>query len=869
MTPVFRLEYFITAAANGTPCDLEPIFNEEKYLHAIAGASVDLPMPIGRTQEYLAKLAGMDVEIPDHPIFRTEYYLAHMIDSTIECPAPIYREEMFYYEWASNEYVTVTGNPVSFTAKAAPLRQLEVAFSPVQDLHGYDSPWPAGGGKNKWDEEWETGLIGWGGQNAPSDNQIRSKGFIPVVAGETYRVVSSINIQVFYYDANKDFVSYQESSLPSQSTFTIPSGCAYIRFYTYYSSYGGTYKNDIAINYPSSVTTYSPYSNLCPISGWDSLNVEQRGKNLLDPDTFDSYTAYTVNADGSITISAGNSSAWGSDVNKPVFLKAGTYTLSRTETSGRCAVRSSLNNYGSDIVAILPSAYNVTFTLTEDAFIKIKINTGASEYPVTSFFMLELGSSATAYVPYNPSSRSISISLPNTVYGGWVDVVTGEGAECPYYASYNGETLVGPWMSSMDKYEAGTTPTIGAQVVDMGGATTPFSTTPTPINSLVGENNVWSDGDTVEVTVRDAFTDLTFDIFSKLVKKGTASSIIPVGKQIDDTWNLNGTDYEAPWDVVHYDSAGNAYLNWHYAFNDAIGFDAPEAIYYAGDDGLPAGTYYITIGYAYGNGWVKDATIYFTLTSAMDAGDQLFIDCGKDNKNDPAGGRSWKVFAQGGTTAKQSGTTAASGTGTELGSTSSANPHRTNGQINAPSRVVYGYNRWSQSAIRQWLNSDGAAGTWWSPQNGWDRPTTVNQRGFLAGCTADFLAILKPTEVVTVLNSQEGFAETTETTIDRVFLPALEQWDINPELTGEGEPWAYYEDLAEQAGLSGKFQRGQTYEILKKYNVTAKTSAVGVWLRSCLRGGAYTAWVVYYSGNVGSSNAYNGLRGCPACIIKK
>ena len=628
LTPVFRLEYFITAAANGTPCDLEPIFNEEKYLHAIAGASVDLPMPVGRTQEYLAKLAGMDVEIPDKPIYRTEYYLAHMIDSTVECPAPIFREEMFYYEWASNEYVTISGNPVSFTAlRSAPLKSLKVALSPIQVGSGDPSP-----------------------------------------------------------------------------------------------------------------------DNIRPISGHDVVDV------------------------------------WVAD------------------------------------------DYDTTLDPT------------------------------------------ISISLPNTVYGGELDVVTGEGAECPYYASYNGETLVGPWMSSMDKYEAGTTPTIGAQVVDMGGATTPFSTTPTPINSLVGENNVWSDGDTVEVTVRDAFTDLTFDIFSKLVKKGTASSIIPVGKQIDDTWNLNGTDYEAPWDVVHYDSAGNAYLNWHYAFPFAVPFDEPEAIYYA-PNGLAAGTYYITIGFNYGNGWVKDNRIYFTLTEPMAADDQLFIDCGKNNANNPADGRTWSVFAKGSSTVKQTGTTASSGDGTELGSTSSANANRTNGLINAPSRVVYGYNRWSQSAIRQWLNSDGAAGTWWSPQNGWDRPTTVNQRGFLAGCTADFLAILKPTEVVTVLNSQEGFAETTETTIDRVFLPALEQWDINPELTGEGEPWAYYEDLAEQAGLSGKFQRWQTYEILKKYNVTAKTSAVAVWLRSAYRGYAGTAWYVYSS--VGISSASNGNRGCPACIIKK
>ena len=38
------------------------------------------------------------------------------------------------------KWATITGNPVTFTAKAAPLRQLKVAFSPVQNLNGYDSP---------------------------------------------------------------------------------------------------------------------------------------------------------------------------------------------------------------------------------------------------------------------------------------------------------------------------------------------------------------------------------------------------------------------------------------------------------------------------------------------------------------------------------------------------------------------------------------------------------------------------------------------------------------------------------------------------------------------------------------------------------
>ena len=380
-------------------------------------------------------------------------------------------------------------------------------------------------------------------------------------------------------------------------------------------------------------------------------------------------------------------------------------------------------------------------------------------------------------------------------------------------------------------------------------------------------NNLKSEIDDIEEAV---ITGNSWAELQAIVDKGKAAKLLPVGTQIGDEWiNPSNVRYDDPWDVVHHYVDGSMALCKHYAFNDAIGFDAPEAIYYAGDDGLPAGTYYITIGYAYGNGWVKDAAIYFTLTSAMDAGDQLFIDCGKDNKNDPAGGRSWKVFAQGGTTAKQSGTTAASGTGTELGSTSSANPHRTNGQINAPSRVVYGYGRWSQSAIRQWLNSDGAANAWWTPQNPWDRPSEQhNVRGWLAGLDPDFVAMIQPVDVVTALNSQEGFEDPLETTQDKIFLPALNEWDIAPELAGEGESWDYYEALAAEAGLTGQFQRGQNYEILKKYNVTAKTSAVYVWLRSCNRGTANYAWYVYTSGYVNNSYAYYARRGCPACIIK-
>jgi len=359
--------------------------------------------------------------------------------------------------------------------------------------------------------------------------------------------------------------------------------------------------------------------------------------------------------------------------------------------------------------------------------------------------------------------------------------------------------------------------------------------------------------------------------FRQLLNDGLASKSFPVGSQIADTWaKAAGTEYDFLWDIMHYDAAGDVFLKWHYAFPDGVPFDEPEAIYYAPDGGLAAGQYYISIGTAYGTGWSTSKHINFTLTAAMDAGDQLFIDFQKDNAKDPTDGKTWNVYAKGGTSSKQSGTTSDGTTGTELGTIGAVNAHRPNGNLNAISRAVYGYGRWSQSAIRQWLNSDKAANAWWTAQNPWDRPSSVhNLRGHLAGYSEEFINILEPIEVVTALNTQEGFAEASETTYDKIFLPSLEQMYINPEWTGEGEAWDYYKELAEQAGLTGKFQRSSTYPVLISYNVSNHSSAVHAWLRSANRGSANSAWVVYSSGYVSTYSASYALRGCPACKIKK
>jgi hypothetical protein len=99
--------------------------------------------------------------------------------------------------------------------------------------------------------------------------------------------------------------------------------------------------------------------------------------------------------------------------------------------------------------------------------------------------------------------HTYTIDLDGTRYGVDLDVINGIGREYKEYPSYNGETLIGPWMSDRDAYAEGTTPTIGAQVVDKGDIST-FNTIPTAVKSLRGVNNVYAN--TGDITDAEYFS---------------------------------------------------------------------------------------------------------------------------------------------------------------------------------------------------------------------------------------------------------------------------------------------------------------------------------------------------------------------------
>ena len=368
----------------------------------------------------------------------------------------------------------------------------------------------------------------------------------------------------------------------------------------------------------------------------------------------------------------------------------------------------------------------------------------------------------------------------------------------------------------------------------------------------------------------------------RIVQSGEAPNIFSIGEQLMLNYNDGTSDYVLPWDIVHFGNVElqdgevvpGMYLQSHYAMQ-GVQFDASEAIYVA-SAAMPAGTYYFTIGTNWGSHCHAGTSYSFTTTKEIPAGGQIVV--GKNNDFYTWGApdvapENWRVH----TFANANSITpldtnlelTVGDTGTELGTVAS-NIAYGNTNPNNLQRAAYGYNRWSQSGMRQWLNSGAAAGTWWTAKNEFDRPPQQfsSVRGFMAGFDDAFLNIIKPVKVTTALNTVTDSAiGTTEDTYDTFFPVSLEQEYIVPQLADvEGEYWEYWK---QRLGLSSPQEQGGvgTNAMHIRYAYNAKTSAQYVRLRSANRGNASGAWDVHAAGGAYSNGATSAFRPAPACVI--
>ena len=108
----------------------------------------------------------------------------------------------------------------------------------------------------------------------------------------------------------------------------------------------------------------------------------------------------------------------------------------------------------------------------------------------------------TTYTPY--IGQTNALTLPETVYGGEVYAVTGDGKRTwGIIDNYAGETIPREWLSDRDVYSADKNPTVGAQVAYRLAEPVSFTATGAqPIPALAGVNTVLTDADSATVTGR-------------------------------------------------------------------------------------------------------------------------------------------------------------------------------------------------------------------------------------------------------------------------------------------------------------------------------------------------------------------------------
>lgn len=189
-------------------------------------------------------------------------------------------------------------------------------------------------------------------------------------------------------------------------------------------------------------------------------------------------------------------------------------------------------------------------------------------------------------------------------------------------------------------------------------------------------------------------------------------------------------------------------------------------------------------------------------------------------------------------------------------------------------RKSYGNNRWIYANIRQWLNSQAAAGQWYSAQHGQDAPPSnanvwdnyneyQQEAGFLAGFSANFLAALLTTTRTVGKAQVDGGG--TESCTDKIFLATCTEVGLSGDVTAGSKLAIFSNDASRQAK--------PTAEAVSKSEYTNSSLNANSpwywWLADAYASDSYVVRGVDSSGALDWDAAYCGDGGVrPLCNIK-
>lgn len=184
----------------------------------------------------------------------------------------------------TKQAIVIDSNDMNAYGTKSNIKELITEINPVQDLHGYNQPWIGGAGKNILNCEdvtitQEGYVIDNVSVNMPAGNYVLSFDFSGTSNSASLRIDDNNGNAIFTYAGTL-------SSGKRTYNITLPQDGYKIKYYTMAV---GNYSH-FMLEKGSTATSFEPYENICPISGWNGCDISRCGINLWDEVEKSGYT---------------------------------------------------------------------------------------------------------------------------------------------------------------------------------------------------------------------------------------------------------------------------------------------------------------------------------------------------------------------------------------------------------------------------------------------------------------------------------------------------------------------------------------------------------------------------------------------------
>ncbi len=338
--------------------------------------------------------------------------------------------------WSSKNIVDMlcppleeSGNPVVCYPVAGYPLGVKASWEPVQE--GSGTPYPAGGGKNLFNVNGE--LICNNGSFSVANNAVTFTDY----AGLTNYFPFAGWVDV---EKNTDYVvSFKATSINNIYVYTdklfgtritVVSGYKFnssdntrllIAFFSLASERTGDRETvtGVQVEKGTTATAWAPYENIRPIKGRDSVTVERCGENLLDISPENIENGSYEKGEKVERISSKQQRTL-----RPIRVEPEQYLIFTTfysiNLNARATFLTSDSEYLSDTVLL----YGTPTKIPEKARFLL-LHSSTEGFSGTNPMLIVGTTAPTTYKPY--IGQANTLTLPETVYGGEVDAVSGEG----------------------------------------------------------------------------------------------------------------------------------------------------------------------------------------------------------------------------------------------------------------------------------------------------------------------------------------------------------------------------------------------------------------------------------------------------------